>query len=148
MNFHLVDRIDLIEPRRRVLACKLTSFAEQYWRDDGRGVEMPPALVLEALCQAGNWLVLASTGLSRSAALLSVDRTRFGAPVRPGDVLVLDGVVESFGADTAAISGTVRVDGQEVLAADTILCALIPSEELDDPAALGCRLEALTGGAR
>lgn len=146
MRFHLVDRIDVLEPGKRVRAVKLTSHSEDYWRE-GR---MPPPLVLEALCQAGNWLVLASTDLERRAALLSVDRVRFGGPVRPGDTLVLDGEVESIGTDRAALSGTVTVDGRQVLAAETILCALLPTDTVEDTSTTGAALRRLVevGGAR
>ena len=72
MRFFLLDRIDDIDPHRSVRARKLTSTAEHYWRDGGSGPQMPPTLVLEALCQAGTWLILESTGFERRAALLSV----------------------------------------------------------------------------
>lgn len=133
MRFHLIDRIDALEPRRAVRGRKLTSRQETYWRDTGRGPEMPPPLVLEALCQAGSWLVMGSTGLRRRAALLSVDTVRFTGPVRPGDVLAMAGQVESMGDDTAVLSGTVTVGERTVLAAGDIMCALIPTEDLEDP---------------
>jgi 3-hydroxyacyl-[acyl-carrier-protein] dehydratase len=132
MRFHLIDRVDRLEPRLSISARKLTSHRETYWRDDGRGPEMPPALVFEALCQAGTWLVMLSTDLERRAALLSVDVLRFHGPVRPGDVLQLEGQVESMDPDTAVLSGSVRVGGRTVLEADAIMCALMPTEDLEE----------------
>nr|WP_042186654.1 3-hydroxylacyl-ACP dehydratase [Kibdelosporangium sp. MJ126-NF4]CEL17435.1 3-hydroxyacyl-[acyl-carrier-protein] dehydratase, FabZ form [Kibdelosporangium sp. MJ126-NF4]CTQ91338.1 3-hydroxyacyl-[acyl-carrier-protein] dehydratase, FabZ form (EC 4.2.1.59) [Kibdelosporangium sp. MJ126-NF4] len=145
MRFHLVDRIDAIEPLRMVLARKLTSRMEDFWRDEGRGPEMPAPLVLESLCQAGSWLAFASTG--RRAVLLSVDVVAFLAPVRPGDVLGLRGVVESIDEERAALSGTASVEGEVVMRADTILCALRPADELEDVEALGRMYEQLVRGA-
>jgi len=132
MRFHLIDRIDRIEPNQHVLARKITSHREDYWRDDGRGPEMPPSLVFEALCQAGTWLVMTSTELARRAALLSVDAVTFGAPVRPGDVLRLEGSVESIGPEMAVLSGRASVGDLTVLEAESIMCALMPTEELED----------------
>ncbi|TCO44800.1 3-hydroxyacyl-ACP dehydratase FabZ family protein [Actinocrispum wychmicini] len=132
MRFHLVDRIDELQPHRLVRARKLTSHHESHWRDQGRGPEMPAPLVLESLCQAGSWLVMASTGLRLRAVLLSIDAVTFTGPVRPGDTLRLCGEVESFGAERAALSGAAKVDGRVVLRADTILCALRPTAELED----------------
>ncbi|MFH8366943.1 hotdog domain-containing protein [Streptomyces sp. NPDC018031] len=146
MRFHLIDRIDELEPRRAVRGRKLTSHLETYWRDEGRGPEMPAPLVLEALCQAGSWLVMGSTGLRRRAALLSVDTVRFAGPVRPGDVLVMSGRVESMGDDTAVLSGDVTVGGRTVLTAADIMCALIPTEDLEEPAAVRRMYERLTRG--
>src|SRR5690349_431581 len=132
MRFHLVDRIDALEPRRLVRARKLTSHSESYWRDQGRGLEMPAPLVLESLCQAGSWLLMASTGLRLRAVLMSIDSVTFVGPVRPGQILQLCGNVSSFGADRAALSGEAWVDSRLVLRADTILCALRPTDELED----------------
>ena len=136
MRFFLLDRIDDIDAHRSVRARKLTSTAEHYWRDGGSGPQMPPTLVLEALCQAGTWLILESTGFERRAALLSVADVAFGAPVRPGDVLDIHGEVESFGADTAVLRGVVTVDGVEALRADGIMCVLLPADDLEDPEAV------------
>ncbi|MFD8387223.1 hotdog domain-containing protein [Streptomyces sp. NPDC059679] len=148
MRFHLIDRIDALDPHRSVSARKLTSRQEEFWRDEGRGPEMPAPLVLEALCQAGTWLIMGSTGLRRRAALLSADSVSFQGAVRPGDVLVMSGRVESFGDDTAVLSGTVTVGGRTVLSADAIMCALIPTEDLEDPQDVRRMYDRLTRGAR
>ena len=133
MRFHLIDRIELLEPARRVRARKVTSWAEDFWCDRGRGTEMPAPLVLEAFCQAGTWLVLASTDFTRRAALLGIDGVTWHDAVRPGDVLTLDGVVESMSDELAVLSGAATVDGRTVLTADAVMCALIAADELADP---------------
>ncbi|MEO3973669.1 hotdog domain-containing protein [Streptomyces sp. CAU 1734] len=133
MLFHLIDRIDSWEAGRTISARKLTSWLEDFWRDEGSGPQMPAPLVLEALCQAGTWLIIATTDVRRRAALLSVDGVRFHGPVRPGDVLVLEGAVESLSAETAVLSGTASVNGRTVMTAETVMCALLPAEELEDP---------------
>jgi 3-hydroxyacyl-[acyl-carrier-protein] dehydratase len=134
VRFYLVDRVDAYEPGRSVRARKLTSRAEEYWEpgEDGDLV-MPPPLVLEALCQAGAWLVIISTEVKQRAALLSIGAIRFLDDVRPGDVLILEGTVDSMGDEVAVLSGTVTVDGRTVLEADEIMCALIPTADLTDP---------------
>ncbi|MBH5338415.1 3-hydroxylacyl-ACP dehydratase [Streptomyces pactum] len=153
MRFHLIDRIDAWTPGRTIRARKLTSWWEDFWRDEGDGPEMPEPLVLEALCQAGTWLIIATTDVRRRAALLSVDGVAFHGPVRPGDVLVLDGAVESMGDETAVLSGTASVNGRLVMEADAVMCALLPAEDLEDPEETRRMLARLTrepvaGGAR
>ncbi len=133
MRFHLIDRIDAWDAGRAISARKLTSWLEDFWRDEGDGPRMPAPLVLEALCQAGTWLIIASTGVRRRAALLSVDGVSFHEPVRPGDVLLLEGTVESLSDETAVLSGTASVNGRTVMKAETIMCALLPAEDLEDP---------------
>ncbi|MFI6641800.1 hotdog domain-containing protein [Streptomyces sp. NPDC050504] len=152
MRFHLIDRIDAWDAGRSITARKLTSWLEDFWRDEGNGPEMPAPLVLEALCQAGTWLIIATTDVRRRAALLSVDGVSFHGPVRPGDVLVLEGAVESMGDETAVISGSASVNGRTVMKADAVMCALLPAEDLEDPEDTRRMLDRLTrepvGGGR
>jgi 3-hydroxyacyl-[acyl-carrier-protein] dehydratase len=93
---------------------------------------MPPPFVLEALCQAGTWLIISSTELRKRAALLSVGSVEFLGDVHPGDVLQIDGTVDSMSEESAVISGRVTVDDRPVLEAREIMCVLIDSEDLDD----------------
>jgi 3-hydroxyacyl-[acyl-carrier-protein] dehydratase len=132
MRFHLVDRIDAYEPGKSVRARKLTSRSEALWEDGVSGPVMPPPLVLEALCQAGTWLVMITTDTKKRAALLSIAEVSFLGDVVPGDVLIMEGAVESMGDEVAVVSGRVTVDGRAVLEASDIMCALIDAEELAD----------------
>ena len=128
----MIDRVDGYEPSRSVQARKLTSYSEEYWEETDAGPVMPPPFVLEALCQAGTWLIMITTDRRKRAALLSVGSVSFLEPVRPGDVLLLDGRVESMTEEMAVISGKVTVDGRTVLQADQIMCALIDADTLED----------------
>ncbi len=130
MRFHLIDRIDSVEPGSSIRARKVTSLSEEYWED---GV-MPPPFVLEALCQAGTWLIMITTDRRKRAALLQVGSVSWHRDVVPGDVLDLIGSIDgdSFGEETAVISGRVEVDGELVLEAQEIMCALIDADTLAD----------------
>lgn len=127
MRFHLIDRIDAYEPGSFVNARKLTSHAEPFWRDGA----MPEPLILESLCQAGTWLVLIGSERRRRAALLSVGSVRFCAAVRPGDVLTIEAAVDAISAETAVVSGRVRVGDTVVMQAADVMCALIEAASLD-----------------
>jgi 3-hydroxyacyl-[acyl-carrier-protein] dehydratase len=132
MRFHLIDRVDSWEPSKSVRARKLTSLSEEFWEDDGDGPVMPPPLILEALCQAGTWLVMITTDRRKRAALLSIGSVDFLTPVRPGDVLMLEGECDSMSDEVAVVSGRVTVDGTPVLEAKDIMCALIDAQDLAD----------------
>jgi 3-hydroxyacyl-[acyl-carrier-protein] dehydratase len=132
MRFHLIDRVDSWEVGQSVRGRKLTSLSEEYWEDGGDGLEMPPPLILEALCQAGTWLIMITTERRKRAALLSIGTVDFIAPVRPGDVLVLEGEVDSMTDEVAVVSGRVTVDERPVLEAKDIMCALIDAGDLAD----------------
>lgn len=132
MRFHLIDRVDEWEPGKSVRGRKLTSLSEDYWEDHGNGPVMPPPFALEALCQAGTWLVMITTDRKKRAALLSIGSVAFLRDVRPGDVLILEGGVDSMSDEVAVVSGRVMVDGEPVLEAGEIMCALIDADDLAD----------------
>jgi 3-hydroxyacyl-[acyl-carrier-protein] dehydratase len=132
MRFHLIDRVDSYEPAVSVRARKVTSHSEEFWVDEGDGPVMPPPLVLEALCQAGTWLIMITTERRKRAALLSIAEVAFTGDVRPGDVVELDGQVASMNDEIAVLSGRATVDGKTVMEATDIMCALIDAGDLAD----------------
>lgn len=132
MRFHLIDRVDAYEPAKTVRARKLTSLSEDYWEDQGGGLVMPYPFLLEALCQAGTWLIMATTDRRKRAALLSVGAVEFMGDARPGDVLELLGSVESMNEEVAVLSGQVKVEGRMLMEAKDIMCALIDGGDLAD----------------
>ena len=132
MRFHLIDRVEEIEPRVSIRARKVTSYSEEYWEEAEGELRMPPPFVLEAFCQAGTWLILISTDRRKRAALLQVGSVDWHRDVRPGEVLVMEGAMSSFGEETAVLSGTVKVDGETVLDCEDVMCALIDAVDLAD----------------
>jgi 3-hydroxyacyl-[acyl-carrier-protein] dehydratase len=132
VRFHLIDRVDEWEPAKSVRARKVTSYSEDYWEGEGDDLTMPPPFVLEALCQAGTWLIMITTDRKKRAALLSVGSVEWHRDVRPGDVMVMEGTCDSFGEDTAVVSGRVTVDDELILEASDVMCALIDADTLAD----------------
>ncbi len=132
MRFHLIDRVVSCEPGASVHGRKLTSLAEEYWEQTEHGLQMPPPLALEALCQAGTWLIMITTERRKRAALLSIASVEFLGPIVPGDVLELEGTVDSMNDEVAVISGRVTVDDRVVLEAREIMCALMDADRLAD----------------
>ena len=132
MRFHLIDRVLSCEPGKAVHGRKLTSLSEDYWEKTEDGLQMPPPLALEALCQAGTWLIMITTERRKRAALLSIASVEFLGPIIPGDILDLEGTVDSMSDEVAVISGRVSVDGRAVLEAREIMCALIDADRLAD----------------
>jgi 3-hydroxyacyl-[acyl-carrier-protein] dehydratase len=132
MRFHLIDRVEECEPGKSVRARKVTSFSEEYWEEADGELRMPPPFVLEAFCQAGTWLIMITTDRRKRAALLQVGSVTWGRDIRPGEVLVMEGAMSSFGEETAVLSGTVKVDGETVLECEDVMCALIDGSDLAD----------------
>jgi 3-hydroxyacyl-[acyl-carrier-protein] dehydratase len=132
MRFHLIDRVEECEPGVSVRARKVTSFSEEYWEEEDGELRMPPPFVLEAFCQAGTWLIMITTDRRKRAALLQVGSVTWGRDIKPGEVLVMEGTMSSFGEETAVLSGTVKVDGETVLECEDVMCALIDGSDLAD----------------
>jgi 3-hydroxyacyl-[acyl-carrier-protein] dehydratase len=132
MRFHLIDRVEECEAGVSVRARKVTSFSEEYWEEADGELRMPPPFVLEAFCQAGTWLIMITTDRRKRAALLQVGSVSWGRDIRPGEVLVMEGAMSSFGEETAVLSGTVKIDGETVLECEDVMCALIDGSDLAD----------------
>jgi len=132
VRFHLIDRVEECDPGKSVRARKVTSFSEEYWEEADGELRMPPPFVLEAFCQAGTWLIMITTDRRKRAALLQVGSVTWGRDIRPGEVLVMEGAMSSFGEETAVLSGTVKVDGETVLECEDVMCALIDGSDLAD----------------
>jgi 3-hydroxyacyl-[acyl-carrier-protein] dehydratase len=132
MRFHLIDRIDAWEAGTSVTARKLTSYGEEFWEPAGADLRMPPPFILEALCQAGTWLLIITTGMRKRAALLSINSVEWHGDVHPGDVLEMRCVLDAMGDESAVLSGQVTVDGRTVLTASEIMCALMDADRLAD----------------
>jgi 3-hydroxyacyl-[acyl-carrier-protein] dehydratase len=132
VRFHLIDRVEECDPGKSVRARKVTSFSEEYWEEQDGELRMPPPFVLEAFCQAGTWLIMITTDRRKRAALLQVGSVTWGRDIRPGEVLVMEGTMSSFGEETAVLSGTVKVDGETVLECEDVMCALIDGSDLAD----------------
>ncbi len=112
MKFHLVDRIERIEPGKRIVTIKTLSLAEEYLADHFPTFPvMPGVLMLECLVQAAAWLVRLEQDWTRSIVMLSSARNvRYGNFVAPGSVLRCEVELLGLDGDHARVKGVGRVD--------------------------------------
>jgi 3-hydroxyacyl-[acyl-carrier-protein] dehydratase len=89
MRFTLIDRIVLLEPGVKIAAVKNLSMAEEYLADHFPGFPvMPGVLMLEAMTQAGAWLVRATEDFAHSVVVLKEARNvKYANFVEPGQCL-------------------------------------------------------------
>ena len=123
MRFNLLDRIDDVEPGRLLRASKNLTLGEEYLADHFPSFPiLPGVLMLEAMVQAGAWLMRLSGGFSPPVIVLREARAvRYGSVVRPGDELRVE--VELLGAegDEAAFKGTGRVGDRNAVVGRFVL---------------------------
>jgi 3-hydroxyacyl-[acyl-carrier-protein] dehydratase len=123
MRFSLIDRIIELEPNTRITAVKNLSMAEEYLADHFPGFPvLPGVLMLEAMTQAGAWLVRASEDFAHSTVLLKEARNvRYANFVEPGQRLTV--TAEIIGQDDreTKLKAQGTVDGAATVSARLVL---------------------------
>ena len=115
--FVLVDRIVDITPGEKLTAYKNVSINEPFFQGHFPNQPvMPGVLVLEAMCQAGCFLVLNSVDnpMEKNMFFSSLSDSRFRHPIIPGDQLRLEMVLEKFRLGTALLVGKAYVEDRLV----------------------------------
>jgi 3-hydroxyacyl-[acyl-carrier-protein] dehydratase len=123
--FLLVDRIDVLEPGRRVVGIKRLTGGE-WWMGQQAWDPIPFTLVLEALAQTGGALIpdlamtTAGTGGDGGsiAYFMGADRIRLRRPAAIGDELRLEVTLRQWRRGVCRTRGVATVEGIAVLTAD------------------------------
>lgn len=108
MKFHLVDKIESIEPGKRIVTSKALSLAEEYLADHFPTFPvLPGVMMLESLTQAAAWLLRVEQDFSKSIVVLSAVRNvRYASFVTPGDVLRCEVDLMKIEGDIAKFKGS------------------------------------------
>jgi len=114
MRFVLIDRILDLQPGRSLIAVKNLSLSEEYLADHFPGFPvMPGVLMLEALTQAGAWLVRDMEDFANSVVVLKSARTiKYGSFVEPGRQLRLHVELLEHGPRESSLRGEGLCDEQ------------------------------------
>ncbi len=114
MRFVLLDRITDLQPGRSLIAIKNLSLAEEYLADHFPGFPvMPGVLMLEALTQAGAWLVRDLEDFAHSVVVLKKAKMiKYGSFVEPGRQLQLKVTLVAHDDREASFKGEGTIDGQ------------------------------------
>lgn len=112
--FLLVDRILEIEYGVRAVGLKNVSVNEPYFQGHFPGTPiMPGVLQVEALAQVGAVAILGMPeNKGKLAYFAGIDGVRFKRPVKPGDCLMLEMVLDRVRGRIGMGTGTARVDGE------------------------------------
>jgi len=123
MRFVLIDRILEVNSGQSLVAVKNLSLAEEYLADHFPGFPvMPGVLMLEALTQAGAWLIREAEDFAHSIVLLKSAKTiKYGSFVEPGRQLQLRVEMVSRGEKECTLKGVGMIDGQEMVKGRIVL---------------------------
>ncbi len=142
MRFSLIDRIDALEPGKRIAAVKSLSMAEEYLADHFPGFPvMPGVLMLEAMTQASAWLVRATEDFAHSMVVLQEARNvKYGQFVQPGQTLEVSAQIVDHGENETTLKAQGQMDGQVTLRGQLILRRYNLAEESPEKAAIDASL--------
>lgn len=136
--FLLVDRIVEFEENQRIVGIKNVTINEPYFQGHFPGVPiMPGVLIVECMAQVGGVLVF-KTIREREKKLvffMAIENAKFRKPVRPGDQLRVEMVIERVKTRIGKLKGKAYVDGQLVAQAD-IMFSLVDREAYESGARL------------
>jgi 3-hydroxyacyl-[acyl-carrier-protein] dehydratase len=123
MRFSLLDRIDELQPDERIAAVKTLSLAEEYLADHfPRFPVMPGVLMLEAMTQAGAWLVRASEDFQHSMVVLKeAKNVKYGQFVAPGQTLHVSAEIVSQTDEETTVKARGTVDGRTTVSGRLVL---------------------------
>jgi len=125
MRFSLIDRIVELEPGVRITAVKALTMAEEYLADHFPHFPvMPGVLMLEALTQAGAWLVRVGEDFAHSMVVLKqANNVKYAQFVEPGQTLTVAAEIVKFGEGEVKLKGHGTVGGRLIVGARfTLAC--------------------------
>jgi 3-hydroxyacyl-[acyl-carrier-protein] dehydratase len=123
MRFCLLDQITELSPGQGITAVKNVSMAEEYLADHFPGFPvLPGVLMLEAMIQAGAWLIRATEDFAHSTILLQEARNvKFASFVEPGRQLVVSANILENGLSETRLRCAGTVDGAATGSARLVL---------------------------
>jgi len=119
--FLLIDRVLDVVPGKIVHAIKNVTINEQFFQGHFPGQPiMPGVLILEAMAQAGGFLILNSIPNPDTKLMYfsAINNSRFKKIVIPGDQVLFEVKLLKFRMGTCKISGVATVDGEVVAFAE------------------------------
>jgi 3-hydroxyacyl-[acyl-carrier-protein] dehydratase len=115
--FLMLDRVEELEPERRIVCVKSLSEDEYYMRRtrDGDGVLFPTTLLAEVMAQAGAMLVLLRPGLEgRPIYFMSIDNFELERPLCPGETVTIEAETVRMRTRFGTLRGTASVGSEHV----------------------------------
>ena len=121
--FLLIDRILGLDPGKIVHAIKNVSINEPFFQGHFPGQPIfPGVLILEAMAQAGGFLVLHSIKNPETKLMYftGINKSRFKKTVIPGDQIHFEVSLDKFRLGTCKIIGVAKVDDNIVAEAEML----------------------------
>jgi 3-hydroxyacyl-[acyl-carrier-protein] dehydratase len=112
--FLLIDRVVEYQELERIVVIKNVTFNEPFFQGHFPEVPiMPGVLIIEAMAQAGGVLVFKTLPERENKLVffMGIEKAKFRRPVRPGDQLRIEMMVNRVKSKAGKLSGKAFVDG-------------------------------------
>lgn len=119
MKFGLIDSIVELTSGQRIVAVKAVSLAEEYLADHFPTFPvLPGVLMLEAMVEAGSWLVREALDFAPSVILLQQTKNvTYKSFVKPGNLLTLEVTCRRLAQGDSDFNGVGHCNQKEVVRA-------------------------------
>jgi 3-hydroxyacyl-[acyl-carrier-protein] dehydratase len=123
MRFTLVDRIVELQPGIRITAVKSLTMSEEYLADHFPNFPvMPGVLMLEAMTQAGAWLVRMGEDFAHSMVVLKqAGNVKYAQFVEPGQTLTVTAEILSQTDHETKLKTQGAIEGRTIVSARLVL---------------------------
>jgi 3-hydroxyacyl-[acyl-carrier-protein] dehydratase len=117
MRFCLIDRIRSFEPGARLTAVKTVALSEEYLSDHFPSFPvLPGVFMLEAMTQAGAWLIRLTDDFKHSMIVLQEARNiKYADFVPPGACLEIEVELLSADGPLVRLKGHGEIDGEQAV---------------------------------
>ncbi|MFC1745617.1 hypothetical protein ACFL35_16620 [Candidatus Riflebacteria bacterium] len=134
MRFRLIDHIVEYSPWEKITALKSVSF-EEYSLKDKFGCEpsLPETLLIEAMLQAGNWLITLSSNFTKLGFILSIKEIIVHRSLLPGETASFKLRVVSKHEDSILMEGEGTVNGEEIVVGRGCIAVFSELSTFEDP---------------
>jgi 3-hydroxyacyl-[acyl-carrier-protein] dehydratase len=119
VRFHLIDRILEVEPGKSIRAERNLTLGEEYLADHFPTFPvMPGVLMLQALVEAGAWLLRATDEFRYSVVVLrEAKNVKYGTFMQPGWTMTVTAELLERNGSLATLKGRGEADGASTVSA-------------------------------
>ena len=141
MRFSLIDRVTAVSPGESLTGIKTLSRAEEYLSDHFPGFAvMPGVLMVEAMVQAGAWLIRVTDDFADSTLTLKEARAvKFNSFISPGQTLTVTATIHKRNGRETTLKAAGTRDGVTCVSGRLTLLASNWTDRANAPADAGVK---------